>query len=555
MALTHSVSDYERLRRAGLAQAGIAPLYPHKFSASTTVERVKALATATDASPALDPAAFEGAPIHSIMGRIVAIRTSGAKLLFLTIESGATTVQVVLSRNLWSDEPHFNCANENTGYTFETFASLVRMYDVVGFAGHVGKTRTGEPSLLARHAQVLSYCMVMCPMPHQAGALSDEVRARQRELHLMTNMFARDTFLKRSLCIRIIREFLHARGFIEVETPQMSLQAGGAAARPFVTHHNELDLDMFMRIAPELFLKRCVVGGLDRVFEIGKQFRNEGMDRTHNPEFTSIEAYCAGWDYEDLIDLTESLICELVQRICGSLRLVQHPDGPDGREVVLDFTRPWRRIPMMEGLQEEMNREAERSGFDPADMTLPGAETLETEAARERLDALCVRWGVDCGAPRTATRLLDKLVGRFVEPLCDQPTFITEHPIAISPLAKYHRSKPGVSERFELFIMKREFCNAFTELNNPEVQRELFMSQARQSAAGDAEAMPYDEEFCRALDLGLPPTGGWGMGIDRLVMMLSDKPTIRDVMLFPAMRPQEGLVREAEAEAAGAGAV
>jgi len=310
-----------------------------------------------------------------------------------------------------------------------------------------------------------------------------------------------------------------------VETPMMNMIAGGATAKPFVTYHNDLHMNLFMRVAPELYLKQLVVGGIDRVYEIGRQFRNESIDLTHNPEFTTVEFYMAYADYYDLMDLSESLLSGMVKAITGSYILSYHPEGPEGPEIQIDFTPPFRRISILEELQRVAN------------VSLP--EDVASGSCNDYLKKICEERHIDCPPPQSTARLIDKLVGEYIEPTCINPTFICDHPQLMSPLAKWHRSKPGLTERFELFVNGRELCNAYTELNDPRVQRKLFEEQTKQKAAGDEEAQAVDETFCTALEYGLPPTGGWGMGIDRLAMLLTDNNNIKEVLLFPAMRPQQ----------------
>jgi len=359
-------------------------------------------------------------------------------------------------------------------------------------------------------------------LPGIHGLKDQETRYRKRYLDLIVNSNVRKTFEIRSKVLKFIRNYLDGFGFLEVETPVLNMVAGGATAKPFITKYNCLNMDVFMRVAPELYLKMLIVGGLDKVYEMVKLFRNESMDQTHNPEFTSVEFYWAYADYYDLMDFTEVMISKMVKEITGSEDIKITDE--EGKEHIISFARPWKRIPIIEGLEEKLDTKF------PVD--------LESEEANQFLQKLCVKANCDCPPPRTTARMIDKLAGQFLEGDCMNPTFLIDHPQIMCPLAKYHRSKPGQAERFELFINMKEHVNSYTELNDPFVQRELFEIQANNKAVGDEEACGYDESFVTAFEHGLPPTAGWGLGVDRICMLLTNNPNnIQEVILFPAMKP------------------
>ncbi|KOS20903.1 Lysine--tRNA ligase [Escovopsis weberi] len=458
-----------------------------------------------------------------LAGRVYVKRSAGSKLYFYDIRSEGVKLQVLAQAD----------NRDEASPSFENQHLNLRRGDIIGVRGFATRTNpknkqgtgefSGELSVAAVEVTLLSPCLHQIPDDHY-GFKNPEQRFRQRYLDLMMNENARQVFVTRAKVDSYIRRWFDDRDFISVQTPMLNPIAGGATARPFVTHHNALNMDMFLRVAPELYLKMLVVGGLNRVYEMGRQFRNESIDLTHNPEFTSLEFYMAYADHEDLMAMTEELVPGLVKHIHGSYKTKYH--SVNGEEFEINWEAPWRKIDMIPSLEEAVGEK-----FPPAD-------SLHTEEAGEFLKRILKKTGVECGAPLTNPRMLDALVGEFLESQCINPTFITGHPKIMSPLAKSSRTIPGLCERFEAFVCKKEIINAYTELNVAAEQRERFEEQARQKAQGDDEAQAVDETFCKALEHGLPPTGGWGMGMDRMMMFLTDNYSIREVLAFPTMKPE-----------------
>jgi lysyl-tRNA synthetase, class II len=487
--------------------------------------------------------------IIRLAGRIVARRGFG-KTVFAPIRDMSGDMQLFINVD------HLDAAD------FEDVVPLLDVGDVVGAEGAVFFTKRGEMSLLCRSIRILSKSLRPLPDKHK-GLTNVETRYRQRYLDLAVNPEIREVFRKRSEIVRLLRAFLDARGFLEVETPMMHPIIGGAAARPFITHHNALDMTLYMRIAPELYLKRLVVGGLERVYEINRNFRNEGLSRQHNPEFTMLEFYQAYATYQDLMDLTEEMITELASAVNGTPKVSW--DGMD-----IDLSRPWQRVTVQELVIERAGKPAAlfddpvlaaeiaiEVGVEPAQVLTGLIESLTAEQVAELggLDSARARFGDPGARPALARRIAehypDALEARVragylgflifehtAEHTLVQPTFLTQFPLAVSPLARKNEADPAYCDRFELYVGGREIANAFSELNDPDDQRARFEAQLLARARGADETMDYDEDYCRALELGMPPAAGEGVGIDRLAMLLTGQASIRDVILFPLMRPE-----------------
>ncbi|HEV8578967.1 MAG TPA: lysine--tRNA ligase [Thermoanaerobaculia bacterium] len=484
-----------RDKRQRLAEAGIAP-YPHRFE--------------WDLEPSVTRAAYgektaeelESAGIRlRVPGRVLSIRQHG-KSTFADVHDGKTKLQLFLRRDDLPEAARLVLDNLDLG-------------DVVGASGALIRTRTGELSLRADDLVLLA--KALRPLPEKWHGLADvELRYRQRYLDLATNEGSRQVFEVRAALIKGMREFLDARGFLEVETPMMQLIPGGATARPFKTHHNALDLDLYLRIAPELFLKRLLVGGIPRVYEINRNFRNEGISTRHNPEFTMLEFYWAYADYRDMMDLTEELLTGLAE----TARRMQGKDQITWQERPVQMARPWPRLSMREAITRF-------AGVPP--------ERLETA---ESVRAVLEERGLEIPPGGTYGHLLMGLFEDTVEEHLFDPIFITDHPTDVSPLAKQRPDDPRFTERFELYITGTEIANGFSELNDPDVQAERFRQQVAARETGDVEAHLYDADYVRALEHAMPPAAGIGVGIDRLTMLMTDRQSIRDVILFPLMRPE-----------------
>ncbi|HEY6436608.1 MAG TPA: lysine--tRNA ligase, partial [Ignavibacteriaceae bacterium] len=443
-----------------------------------------------------------------IAGRIMAIRRMG-KASFAHIMDQKGRIQIYLKK-------------DDIGESYDAFR-LLDIGDIIGIEGYVFKTKTGEISVHTKSLKLLSKSLRPLPIAKEVedeqgnkvifDQFADkELRYRQRYVDLVVNPNVKDVFIKRSKIVSSVRKYLDDKGYLEVETPVLQPLYGGAAARPFVTHHNALDIDLFLRIADELYLKRLVVGGFDGVYEISKDFRNEGMDRSHNPEFTMLELYVAYKDYDWMMNLVEELFEHIGKTVFGASDFTYE-------ENKINFTRPWKRISYVDAIQEKT-----------------GVNVIE--ASENELRGVAKNLGIEINRIFGKAKLIDEIFSQVVEPDLIQPTFVVDYPLILSPLAKKHRNKEGLVERFEGYVAGKEICNAFSELNDPIDQRKRFEDQAKMKEAGDDEAHQVDEDFIRSMEYGMPPMAGLGIGIDRLVMLLTNQSSIRDVLFFPQMKPQ-----------------
>ena len=456
----------------------------------------------------------------SVAGRLMGRRVMG-KASFAEIQDSKGRMQVYISR----DEI---CPGEDKDLYNKVFKKLMDIGDFIGVKGYVFRTQTGEISIHAQEITLLSKSLKPLPIvKYKDGVAYDkfddpELRYRQRYVDLIVNDGVKDTFLQRATVLRTIRQVLDNAGYTEVETPTLQAIAGGASARPFITHFNALNIDMYMRIATELYLKRLIVGGFEGVYEIGKNFRNEGMDRNHNPEFTCMELYVQYKDYNWMMSFTE----QLLETVCTAV------NGKPEREIdgkIISFKAPYRRLPILDAIKE-------KTGFDC------------NGKSEEEIRDFCKQKGMEVDETMGKGKLIDELFGEFCEGTYIQPTFITDYPVEMSPLTKKHRSKPGLTERFELMVNGKELANAYSELNDPIDQEERFIDQMKLADKGDDEAMIIDYDFLRALQYGMPPTSGIGIGIDRLVMLMTGKTYIQEVLFFPQMKPEKKIPQSSVAE-------
>jgi lysyl-tRNA synthetase class 2 len=503
------LSEQEIIRRQALEEiikSGINPYPPESYPVNVTIEEIL-----KNYSP--DKNNYQDV---SIGGRIMSRRIMGSAS-FAEIQDHTGRIQLYINRDAI-------CQGEDKFIYNTLFKKLLDIGDIIGVRGYVFVTKTGEISIHVSELKLLAKSLRPLPIVKEKdGKLFDaftdpEQRYRMRYVDLIVNSHVKDTFIKRTKIINSMREYLNKFGYLEVETPVLQPIYGGAAARPFKTYHNSLDQTLYLRIANELYLKRLIVGGFEGVYEFSKDFRNEGMDRFHNPEFTQIELYVAYKDYFWMMDLVEEMIEKVAIDIHGTSQVKVG-------ENIIDFKRPWKRYTMFEAIKEF-------TGIDISEMD----EKQLTETA--------VRVGAEIDETMGKGKLIDAIFGETVEPKLIQPTFITDYPVEMSPLAKKHRSKSGLVERFEVICNGKELCNSFSELNDPIDQRQRFEEQLLLGKRGDEEAMVLDEDFLRALEYGMPPTAGLGIGIDRLTMIMTDSPSIQDVIFFPQMRPEQKFQRE-----------
>ena len=488
------LSEVLRIRREKLAALQQAGMDPYEQTRYDRTHYAKEIADNFDE--------LENQTV-SIAGRIMSKRSMG-KASFFDVADSSGKIQIYIKMNIIGEE------------TYEQFKKW-DIGDIVGLKGEVFRTKHGEISIRATEAILLSKSLL--PLPEKFHGLTNtDLRYRQRYVDLIVNPQVRDVFVKRSQIIRELRNFLDSKGYLEVETPVLHNVAGGAAARPFITHHNSLDIDLYLRIATELYLKKLIVGGFDGVYEFGKNFRNEGMDRTHNPEFTVMEIYVAYKDYLWMMEFTEQMLERVAVAVNGTTELTL-----DGKQI--SFKAPFRRLTMTDAIRE-------KTGYDI------------TGQSEEQLREACKRLGVEIDDTMGKGKLIDAIFGQYCEEELIQPTFVCDYPREMSPLCKRHRSNPDLTERFELFVNGKELCNAYSELNDPIDQLERFQEQLRLSEKGDDEAMFIDMDFVRALEYGMPSCSGMGIGIDRLTMFMTDQASIQDVLFFPQMRPEKKVVND-----------
>ena len=504
-----TLSEQQTIRREKLEELRSAGINPFPYSFDVSHHSVDILND--ESLIAEDPENTEGIARVSVAGRIMTRRIMG-KAAFFNLQDALGTIQIYIRR----DDIGVELYND-------VFKKMTDLGDIVGIKGFVFKTRTGEITIHAESFEFLSKSIRPIPVPKEIenedgekvifDAFADkELRYRQRYVDLIVNPQVRDVFRKRTQMVQVMREHMNSQGYLEVETPILQPLYGGAAARPFVTHHNALDMQLYLRIANELYLKRLIVGGFDGVYEFSKDFRNEGLSRFHNPEFTQVELYVAYKDYNWMMDFMEEMVEAVAMALHGSTKVTVG-------ENVIDFQRPWPRVPMFEAIKKETG------------------EDLEGKNDGELRD-IAHKLKIHVDKTMGKGKIIDEIFGEYVEPKLIQPTFITDYPVEMSPLAKKHRSKEGLVERFEAICNGKEIANSFTELNDPIDQRQRLEDQASLRSAGDDEAMAIDEDFIRALEYGMPPTAGIGIGIDRLAMIMTNSDSIRDVLFFPHMRPE-----------------